>query len=147
MLHLLLQATVGSYKQYQLSFWGQLILGSLYSFGYFDHWLIGLALGFGMPVLWIVLTYRFVLHKARENVYLPFPAWMQKNPGNSVVVFIDTVFLGFIWWMILSGLYQPTWLKLLFTVVFPILSLSMLRNLMIFPFKEKEDTDTDSQKV
>ncbi len=135
----LINASVGVFRQYQITFWSQLVLGSLYSFGIFDSRIAGFILGFVMPVLWVTLTYRYVLIKARQNVRLPFPAWMQKNPGNTLVIVIDVIFLALIWAMVLSGLYDATWVKVMFTVVFPILTLSMLRNLVIFPFSEKDD--------
>lgn len=135
----LVEASAGVYRQYQLSFWGQLILGFLYSFGYFDSKIAGLILGFIMPVLWVVLTYRYVLYKARQNIKLPVPAWMQKNPGNTIVIVVDIVFLALIWSMILTDLYQALWVKVLFTMVFPVLTLSMLRNLVIYPFSQKDN--------
>ncbi|MFW5663501.1 MAG: hypothetical protein ACOCYD_00525 [bacterium] len=143
LLIILINASVGVFRQYQISFWSQLVLGSLYSFGVFDSKIAGFILGFVMPVLWVILTYRYVLLKARQNRRLPFPAWMQKNPGNTLVIVIDTLFLALIWTMILTGLYDATWVKVLFTIVFPILTLSMLRNLVIYPFSEKEDENPD----
>ncbi len=138
-LFALVNAAAGSYRHYQVTFWGQLILGLLYSFGYFDSRIAGFVLGFVMPVFWITLTYRYVFVKAKENIRLPFPKWMQKNPGNTLVIVVDTVFLALIWTMVLSGLYDARWVKILFTVIFPILTLSMLRNLIIYPFSDKEE--------
>ncbi len=146
-LHYLINAAAGNFRQYQVTFWSQLIFGVLYSFGYFDLHIAGIILGFIMPVLWIVLTYRFVLEKARHNFHLPFPRWMQKNPGNLLVIVADAIFLALIWIMILTGLYDATWVKVLFTVVFPILTLTMLRNMIIFPFddKNKDFNKTENQ--
>ncbi|MFW5687892.1 MAG: hypothetical protein ACOCXV_03090 [Bacteroidota bacterium] len=144
LLFKLINASAGVFRQYQITFWSQLVLGFLYSFGYFDSEIAGFVLGFVMPVLWIILTYRYVLVKARENVKLPFPSWMQKNPGNSLVIVVDIVFLALIWLMILSGFYEATWVKVLFTIVFPILTLSMLRNLVIYPFSEEKQPTNDA---
>ncbi|TVQ19175.1 MAG: hypothetical protein EA361_00980, partial [Bacteroidetes bacterium] len=141
LLTTLINASVGTFRQYQITFWSQLVLGSLYSFGFFDSRIAGFILGFVMPVMWVTLTYRYVFIKARQNVRLPFPDWMQKNPGNTLVIVIDTIFLALIWSMVLSGLYSATWVKVMFTIVFPILTLSMLRNLLIYPFAEKNDDE------
>lgn len=144
LLFILIDASAGNFRQYQITFWAQLVLGLLYSFDYFDFALAGIVLGLLMPSLWIILTYRFILDKSKEKLKLPFPLWMQKNPGNFLVIVIDILFLMIIWAIILSGLYNPTWIKILFTVVFPILTLSMLRNMVIFPFQNDED---DSDKI
>lgn len=141
----LINASAGVYKQYQFSFWGQLILGFLYSFGYFDSKIAGFILGFFMPVLWITLTYRYVLYKRKAKVKLPFPKWMQKNPGNTLVVMVDILFLSFIWAVILTETYEATWLKVFFTMIFPILTLSMLRNLVIYPFPKEDDDESSPQ--
>ncbi len=139
LLFILIRASAGNFRQYQVTFWSQLILGALYSFGLFNTIIAGIVLGFVMPVLWLILTYRFVLIKARENTKLPFPSWMQKNPGNTLVIAVDVLFLALIWSMVLSGLYDATWVKIMFTIVFPILTLSMLRNLVIYPFSSQKD--------
>jgi hypothetical protein len=146
LLFTLIWASAGMYKHYQFTFWGQLILGFLYSFGYFDLKIAGFILGFVMPAFWIILTYRYLLHKAGSNKYIPFPGWIQKNPGNTIVIFIDITFLGIIWTIILSGLYDPIWLKVLFTMALPILTLSMLRNLVIFPFPENDSNDSQDDQ-
>lgn len=141
LLIILINASVGVFRQYQITFWSQLVLGSLYSFGIFNSKIAGFILGFAMPVLWVTLTYRYVLLKARQNVRLPFPSWMQKNPGNTLVIVIDVIFLALIWTIVLSGLYDAIWVKVMFTIVFPILTLSMLRNLIIYPFSEKDEEE------
>ncbi len=143
----LVEASAGNYRQYQVSFWAQLVLGFLYSFGYFDSRIAGFVLGFLMPSFWVILTYRYAFMKARENVRLPFPGWMQKNPGNTLVIVIDITFLALIWTIILTGLYEPRWIKVIFTMIFPVLTLSMLRNLVIYPFpKNDDDTQTDQER-
>ena len=145
-IHILVNASAGTYRHYQVTFWAQLVLGLLYSFGYFDSRIAGFVLGFAMPVFWIFLTYRYVYIKAKENIKLPFPAWMQKNPGNTLVIVVDAVFLALIWTMVLSGLYEAIWIKILFTVVFPILTLSMLRNLVIYPFSENKENEEERKE-
>lgn len=144
LLFTLIDASAGNFRQYQITFWAQLVFGFLYSFNYFDFALAGIVLGLIMPSLWIILTYRFVLVKANENLKLPFPVWMQKNPGNILVILIDISFLTIIWAVILSGLYDAIWVKVLFTVVFPILTLSMLRNMVIFPFQNDEENSDET---
>lgn len=138
-LFLLIEASAGNFQQYQITFWSQLVLGFLYSFGYFDSDIAGFILGFLMPSLWIILTYRFVFIKAKENIKLPFPQWMQKNPGNSLVILVDIFFLALIWSIILTGLYTAIWVKAMFTILFPILTLSMLRNLVVYPASEDDE--------
>ncbi len=135
----LVNASAGSYKQFQITFWAQFVLGFLYSFGYFDSKIAGFVLGFLIPSIWVVLTYRYVKAKAKKNIKLPFPKWMQKDPGNTLVVFFDIFFLALIWTIILSGLYEARWVKVIFTMIFPILTLSMLRNLVIYPFAKNDD--------
>lgn len=147
LLFTLINASAGVFRQYQITFWGQLVLGLLYSLGYFDSPIAGIILGFVMPVIWIVLTYRYVLVRSRQNIKLPFPPWMAKNPGNTLVIIFDVFFLALIWAIILGGWYDPVWLKIVFTVVFPILTLSMLRNLVIYPFdKHRDKSDGEDQK-
>ncbi|MBW6478801.1 MAG: hypothetical protein K0B37_05175 [Bacteroidales bacterium] len=141
----LVDASAGSYNQYQIAFWAQLVLGFLYSFGFFDSRIAGFVLGFFMPSLWVILTYRYAFLKAKENVQLPFPDWMQKNPGNTLVIVIDIAFLAMIWTIILTGLYEPRWIKVIFTMIFPILTLSMLRNLVIYPFPKNDDAPQTEQ--
>ena len=142
----LVAASAGSYSQYQITFWAQLVLGFLYSFGFFESGIAGFVLGFLMPSLWVVLTYRYAFVKARENVRLPFPAWMQKNTGNTLVIVIDLTFLAMIWTIILTGLYEPLWIKVIFTMIFPILTLSMLRNLIVYPFPKNDDNIQTEQE-
>ena len=147
LLFLLIEASAGNFRQFQISFWGQIILGFLYSFGYFSSKIAGFILGFFMPVLWLIITYRYLYYKSQKNKRLPFPKWMRTNPGNSLVIILDVIFLGLIWTIILSGWYEPFWLKAMFTMVFPVLTLSMLRNLIIYPFpsnnEENERTEQD----
>jgi hypothetical protein len=135
----LINASAGNFQQYQITFWAQLLLGFLYSFGYFQSNIAGIVLGFFMPVLWIVLIYRYIRIRHKENIELPFPIWMRKNPGNSLIIIGDVLFLGAVWALIVSGFYNPAWLKALFTMVFPILTLSMLRSLVIYPIPVQED--------
>lgn len=135
----LVNASAGSYKQFQITLWAQFVLGFLYSFGYFDSKIAGFVLGFLMPSLWVLLTYRYVKIKAQENIRLPFPKWMQKDPGNTLVVIFDIFFLALIWTIILSGLYEAIWVKVIFTMIFPVLTLSMLRNLVIYPFASNDE--------
>jgi hypothetical protein len=139
-LYFLINSTAGDFKQYRITFWSQLILGFLYSFNYFDSEIAGFVLGFLLPAMWIILLYRFALIKAKvNNSQLPFPKWMQKDPGNFLVIFMDIILLAAVWTMILSGYYNPVWLKVLFTMVFPILTISMLRNLILFSFIDNVD--------
>lgn len=140
----LVNASAGSYKQFQITFWAQLVLGFLYSFGYFDSKIAGFVLGFFMPSLWVMLTYRYVKVKAQKNIRLPFPKWMQKDPGNTLVVIFDIFFLALIWTIILSGLYEARWVKVIFTMIFPVLTLSMLRNLVIYPFASNDDENHEN---
>ena len=89
-----------------------------------------------MPVIWVVSTYRLLKVKAMEYEALPYPLWMKKEPGNSLVIILDIVFLSLIWLFILSGLYTATWIKVVFTLVFPLLTLAMLRSLYNYPPEE-----------
>lgn len=142
----LIKASVGEFGQFQLTFWGQLLLGFLYSFGYFESKIAGFVLGFALPAIWIILTYRFVMYKSRQKVNIPFPSWMQRNPGNTLVIVVDILFLSLIWALILSGFYEATWLKVIFTMVFPIITLSMLRNLVIYPHQEDKDEEEGEEQ-
>lgn len=135
----LINASAGNFKQYRITFWAQLLLGFLYSFGYFKSILAGLVLGFGLPVLWIFLIYRYIYIRYKENIELPFPIWMRKNPGNLLIIAGDVIFLGAVWALILTEIYNPVWLKVMFTMAFPILTLSMLRSLVIYPIPVQDD--------
>jgi hypothetical protein len=149
-LHLMVNATAGNFKQYMITFWSQFFLGILYSFNYFDSVIAGFVLGFMMPVLWIILIYRMLLLKAKVQPQTNFPDWMQKNPGNTFVILFDIVFLGAVWYFILTGIYNPTWLKVIFTCIFPIITLSMLRSIVIYPASgnvdEKENIFDENNK-
>ncbi len=134
----LINASVGNSKNFRTAFWGQAIIGFLYSFGYFDFWLVGLIIGYILPIIWVICTYRLLKIKSLENESIPFPRWMKKDPGNALVIFIDIFFLTFIWYVILSGLYNPVWIKVVFTMAFPLLTLAMLRNIFLFTPAEKE---------
>ncbi len=125
----LIHASVGNPANFRVAFFGQTIIGFLYSFGYFDLRLAGFVIGFVMPVTWVVITYRLLKAKALKYEALPYPRWMKKEPGNSLVITLDIVFLSLIWFFILSGLYTATWIKVVFTLVFPLLTLAMLRSL------------------
>lgn len=137
-LNILTEASAGSQSNYLLNFWGQLIMGVLYSLGHLPfHW-VGIILGFIMPGIWVFCTYRLIKASYSEQNKLPFPVWMQKDPGNMLVIIIDLIFLAIIWALIIAGYFNKTWVKLIFTVAFPLLTLSMLRNLL---FLLKKDND------
>jgi hypothetical protein len=138
-LQFLIDTSIGNARQYQITFWSQLILGMLYSFNFFDSSFAGFTLGFALPVFWIILIYRLMLIKAGLNYPLPFPAWMQQNPGNTLIILVDIIILGIIWTMILSGFYSAGWIKFVFTVILPIITLSMLRTLILLPVSQQED--------
>jgi hypothetical protein len=133
LLKSLIMASAGTPRNFRVSFWGQLLLGFLYSFGYFNLRIVGLIIGFVVPVIWVICTYRLLKARAKQFSNLSFPRWMQKDPGNGLVIIFDIFFLGLIWFFILSGLYEAIWLKVLFTIAFPLLTLTMLKNLIIFP--------------
>jgi hypothetical protein len=143
----LIIASAGSGKNYSISFWGQVFFGLLYSLGFFDYWPIGLVIGFILPVTWVICTYRLLKAKASKFPSLPFPAWMQKDPGNAMIIIFDIIFLGLIWFFILAGIYTATWLKLLFTIIFPVLTLIMLRNLVLFDFSDKEKDKSNTRNT
>jgi hypothetical protein len=129
----LIHASVGNRVNYRVAFFGQAFIGFLYSFGYFDLKLAGFIIGFVIPVIWVIATYRLLKKKAVEYESLPFPRWIRKEPGNSLVIILDIVFLSLIWFFILSGLYAVTWIKVMFALFFPLLTLAMLRNLYNYP--------------
>ncbi len=139
-------ASVGSRKNFRTSFWGQAIIGFLYSFRYFDFWVVGLIIGYILPILWVICTYRILKNKSENNESLPFPGWMKKDPGNALVILLDIIFLTFIWFFILSGLYDPVWIRLVFTMAFPLLTLAMLRNIIFFPPPERESKQQEDER-
>jgi hypothetical protein len=136
LLQTLIQASAGSQANYRIAVYGQAILGSLYALGHFDLKLAGGILGWVLPMIWVVCTYRLLKEKAEKHPVLPFPSWIKKEPGNTLIIFLDGVFLSLIWFFILSGLYDRIWIRVLFTVVFPLLTLAMLRNLFLYPPEE-----------
>jgi len=125
-----IEASAGSKTNFQLNFWGQFVMGLLYSLGHLPFHAVGVLLGFVLPGIWVFCTYRLIKASADKEKILPFPGWMQKDPGNALVIIIDIVFLAIIWALIISGLFSKIWVKILFTVAFPLLTLSMLRNLI-----------------
>ena len=127
----LIDAAVGNSKNYQLNFWGQAFMGIVYSLGMLPFGAIGVLLGFILPGIWVFCTYRLVRNVSDQESGLPFPKWMRKDPGNALLIVVDLFFLGIIWTFILSGVLEKSWIKLLFTVAFPLLTLSMLRNLVL----------------
>lgn len=129
-LSALIKASAGTAANYQLNFLGQLIMGLIYSLGYLPFNAVGLLLGFIMPGIWVFCTYRLIRFASQQDTPLPFPQWMKKDPGNALIIVIDLFFLAIIWTLILSGIFDKTWVKILFTVAFPLLTLSMLRNLL-----------------
>lgn len=145
-LKTLILASAGNSRNYSISFWGQLTIGFLYSFGYFNLIIVGIVVGFTIPVIWVICTYRLLKAKADKFENLPFPSWMQKDPGNALVIILDIIFLALIWFFILSGAYEAVWLKVLFTVAFPLLTLIMLKNLIIFNPGEGERGEDPSHQ-
>ncbi|MEE4176242.1 MAG: hypothetical protein V2I46_01900 [Bacteroides sp.] len=142
-LESLIEAAVGNSNNYQLNFWGQGIMGAIYSLGLLPFGAVGLLLGFILPGIWVFCTYRLVRNVSEQEPTLPFPKWMRKDPGNVILILVDLVFLAIIWTFILTGILEKTWIKLLFTVAFPLLTLSLLRNLLLLlqteNTEEKED--------
>ncbi len=140
-LSILIKASAGTAANFQLNFWGQLIMGMVYSLGYLPFNAVGLLLGFVMPGIWVLCTYRLIRLASQQDTPLPFPQWMQKDPGNVLIVVVDLVFLAIIWILILTGIFDKTWIKILFTVAFPLLTLSMLRNLLQLLNRNEEENN------
>lgn len=138
-LESLIEAAVGNSNNFQLNFWGHGIMGAIYSLGYLNYDAVGLILGFILPSIWVFCTYRLVRNTSEREPLLPFPKWMRKDPGNAILILVDLLFLGIIWTFILTGILEKTWIKLLFTVAFPLLTLSMLRNLLLLLQTENAD--------
>jgi hypothetical protein len=138
-LSALIKASAGTSSNYLLNFLGQLIMGLVYSLGYLPFNTVGLLLGFVMPGIWVFCTYRLIRFASEQTTPLPFPNWMQKDPGNALVILIDMIFLAIIWILILGGIFNKIWIKILFTVAFPLLTLSMLRNLLLLLTLGKEE--------
>jgi hypothetical protein len=137
-LNSVIASFAGSGSRFLFTIFWQLFLGFMYSMGQFDLMIVGLLLGYIIPMLWIIALYRLILHKSRFYK-LPFPGWMQKDPGNAVIILFDFLFLSAIWVIILSGLYNPAWLKVVFTMIVPVLTFAMLRTVLISPFTVKEN--------
>ncbi|MBW6497074.1 MAG: hypothetical protein K0B09_01665 [Bacteroidales bacterium] len=140
-MSLLINASAGTTANYQLNFFGQLIMGLVYSLGYLPFNAVGLLLGFVMPGIWVFSTYRLIRFASHQATPLPFPQWMQKDPGNILIIAVDLFFLAIIWTLILSGIFDKTWVKILFTVAFPLLTLSMLRNLLQLLSKDGDENN------
>ncbi len=132
-VHFSVEASVGSRGNFRGTVLGQLFIGFLYSFGYFDFVIVGLIIGYILPVIWVISSYRFLKYRAVKTESLPFPGFIRKDPGNMLVIIADIIFLSVIWFIILSGLYDAKWLKSVFTMLFPFLTLSMMRSLIIIP--------------
>ncbi len=137
-VHFSVEASAGSRGNFRATLLGQLFIGLLYSFGFFDFRIVGLIIGYILPVIWVIGSYRFLKFRAMNTESLPFPGFIRKDPGNMLVIIVDILFLSVIWYIILSGLYDATWLKFVFTIFFPLLTLSMMRSLVIIP-QDKEN--------
>lgn len=142
----MIHASVGTYGNYIVSVCGQFVFGLLYSIGLFDIALAGIVLGFVMPGIWVILTYRLALYKSKKGILLPFPAWIIKNPGNTIIIIVDIIFLAAIWAIIITGLYDPVWIKVVFTIILPVLTISMLRSLIVFPFPQDDSLNPNGHK-
>ncbi len=138
-VHFTVDSSAGKGGNYRATVLGQLMFGFLYSFGYFDLKIVGLIIGYILPLIWVISSYRLLKFRAIKTEKLPFPGFIKKDPGNLFVIIADIVFLSLIWSMILSGLYDATWLRFIFTIIFPVLTLSMMRSLVIIP--ENNDTN------
>ncbi len=133
LIHFLVDSSVGNANNYRATIIGQILFGFLYTFGYFDVKIVGLIIGYILPVVWVISSYRFLKFRADEDEQLPFPGFVKKDPGNLFIIIVDIVFLSIIWFIILNGLYDATWLKFVFTILFPALTLAMMRSLRIIP--------------
>lgn len=138
-LESLIEAAVGNPNNYQLNFWGQGITGMVYSLGLLPWDAVGILLGFVLPGIWVFCTYRLVRNVSEQEPGLPFPKWMRKDPGNAFFILLDLMFLALIWAFVLTGVLEKTWIKLLFTVGFPLLTLAMLRNLVLLLETEHQE--------
>jgi hypothetical protein len=130
----------GSGSRFIFTILWQLFLGFMYATGQFDLLIVGLLIGYIIPMLWIISLYRLILHKSRYY-NMPFPRWMQKDPGNAIIILFDFLFLSAIWTIILSKLYNPVWLKVVFTMIVPILTFAMLRTVLIASFPDKKNNN------
>lgn len=130
-LRAFIEASAGSKTNFLLNFLGHFVIGLLYSFGQLPFHVVGLLLGFVMPGIWVLCTYRLIKASAGKQTQLHFPKYMEKEPGNTLVIIIDLIFLAIIWALIISGLLEKIWIKLIFSVAFPLLTLFILRNLVV----------------
>ena len=142
-LEKLIEAAAGNSNNFQMNFWGQAIMGAIYSMGMLPWDAVGLLLGFVLPGIWVYCTYRLVKNIPDHEPSIPFPKWMRKDPGNAILILVDLLFLAMIWTLILSGILEKTWIKLLFTVAFPLLTLSMLRSLLLLLETEHKEDQSD----
>lgn len=126
----LIDASAGTSTRYALNFAGHLAIGVLYSIELLPfHW-IGLLLGVVLPGIWIFCSYRLLKIAFIPNIQPNVPAWIKKEPGNSLVVLFDIGFLMVIWILIASGSIDKTWVRILFAIVLPLAVLSLLRSLV-----------------
>ncbi len=137
-LRVFIDASAGTKANFWLNFFGQFAMGLLYSLGHLPFHAVGILLGFVMPGIWVVCSYRLVKASAIKQNDFPLPAWMLKEPGNTLVILIDLLFLATIWVLIISGLFNKIWIKLIFTVAFPLLTLFLLRHIVLLLTNDRD---------
>ncbi|HSV76063.1 MAG TPA: hypothetical protein VLH37_03430 [Bacteroidales bacterium] len=126
----LIDASVGTSTRYTLNFAGHLAIGILYSIELLPfHW-IGLLLGVVLPGIWVFCSYRLLKIAFIPNIQPSVPAWIKKEPGNSLIILFDIAFLMVIWILIAGGGIDKTWVRILFAIVLPLAVLSLLRGLV-----------------
>lgn len=131
LLSRLVDASAGSKTRFALNFIGHLCAGTLYAFELLPfHW-VGFLLGVILPGIWVFCAYRLLKLASIPNIQSVMPGWMKKEPGNSLLIFLDVVFLLLIWFFIAWGPMDKTWIKVLWAIIIPLAILSILRSMVI----------------
>ncbi len=134
--------TAGDVGIFRATMLGQIAIGILYSFGHFDLLIVGIIIGYILPIIWLIASYRFLKYLSIDDNNMPFPVFIKKDPGNFLVIILDILFLSTIWFIIISGYYDAIWLRTIITILFPILTLSMMRSLILLSNKNNR-TNSD----
>lgn len=126
-----IDASAGNTVSFWLNFGGQFAMGLLFSLGFLPFHAVGILLGFVMPGIWAICSYRLIKAISVRNNVFTLPAWVLKEPGNTLVIITDLLFLATIWALIVAGMLNKTWIKIIFTIPLPLLVLFLLRHLVL----------------
>lgn len=126
-LRVFVNSMVADRSKFRKALIGQIITGLLFSIRKPDLLPFGLLIGFLIPACLIYSNYKvFFLVSAMS--YGDKPDKITKSPKTfNTAMIAEILFLGVMWFLILSGLYDKNWMRFLFAVLLPSISIFLLR--------------------